>query len=67
MRRLTNLVSLNVGSLATNGMCRAVAEACPALKELTMCGPCEVTDLGLKYVAGQIPAGGEAHSEKSKD
>ena len=52
---LPNLTVLNLGTLATNAVCKAVAETCRGLRELRICGPCRVTDLGLRYIAGRVP------------
>ena len=54
-----NLVKVNLGNLATNAICKALSETCPNLKELRFCGPSKVGDLGLRYIAGQIPTIGQ--------
>ena len=54
--RLTNLSVLNLGTLCSNAILKAVSESCPGLVELRVCGPApKVTDLGLRYIAGQVP------------
>lgn len=56
LSKFNNLSSLNLGSFCNNAICRTVSEHCLVLKELIMMGPnSEVTDLGLRYIVGQVP------------
>jgi hypothetical protein len=64
--RFDRLTHLNLGTLATNAILKAVSETCTELKELRLCGgggghQCsqnKVGDLGLRYLAGLIPTVG---------
>ncbi|CAB4062259.1 unnamed protein product [Lepeophtheirus salmonis] len=49
---LEHLVILNIGNFITNSICKAISETCSNLRELRFCGPCKVSDLGLRYIAG---------------
>lgn len=55
-----HLTSVNLGTLATNAICKALAVTCAGnLRELRICGPCKVSDLGLRYIAGLVPTIGQ--------
>ena len=47
---LSNLVTLNLGSLCNNNILRVISNTCKNLKELRFRGPCSVTDLGVRYI-----------------
>jgi len=59
-----NLTILSLGNFVNNTLLRKIAEFCPKVKELRLRGPCqEVTDLGLKYLAGSEALGSSDKSE----
>ncbi len=60
--RFAKLTHLNLGTLATNSILKAVSETCAELRELRICGGghmSKVGDLGLRYLAGLIPTVGQ--------
>jgi len=65
--RFSRLTHLNLGTLATNSILKAVSETCSGLVELRLCGggggghcgQSKVGDLGLRYIAGLVPTVGQ--------
>ena len=61
-----NLTILNLGSFANNSIFKTLSESCQNLRELYVSGPLpELTDLGLRYIAGQIPTSSGAADQGS--
>ena len=73
--RFSRLTHLNLGTLATNSILKAVSETCSGLLELRLCGggggghcgQSKVGDLGLRYIAGLVPTVGQRVRKLGKD
>lgn len=52
IRDLPGLLTLNLGTLVSNGILKTISKTCPSLRELRLRGPADVTDLGVRYLTG---------------
>ena len=76
LSRFSRLTILNLGTLATNSILKAVSETCSELLELRLCGgggggghcgQSKVGDLGLRYIAGLVPTVGQRVRKLGKE
>ena len=75
VHRFSRLTHLNLGTLATNSILKAVSETCSGLVELRLCGggggghcgQSKVGDLGLRYIAGLVPTVGQRVRKLGKE